>query len=51
MKFSDEKISGFSCNIRYDNSQNASVRLWDDSRKDWTSRFQVKTKIFDPRYL
>lgn len=51
MKFNDEKICVFNCNVRSDNSQNASVRLWDDSGKDWTSKFQVKTEIFNPGYL
>lgn len=50
-KLSDEKIWVFNSNIRYDNSQNASVRLWDDSRKTWTSKFQVKTEIFKASYL
>lgn len=49
-KLSDEKIWVFNSSIRY-NSQSASVRLWDDSRKAWTSKFQAKTEIFNPSYL
>lgn len=48
-KLSDEKIWGFNRNIRYDNSRNA--RLWDDSKKAWTSKFQVKTEMFNLSYL